>query len=278
MSPHKCSEIARGLAGWNEISAPHRGTPRPSVTAQAASGVVVTTSWDDGHALDGRLADLLDRRGVHGTFYVPLRNPERPVLLPPDLRTLSKRFEIGAHTGSHVNLTKLRPDELWSEVREAKMELEALLGHRVTAFCYPGGKFSRRARAAVARAGFTAARTTMALRWDWGIDPLLLPTSLQVYPHTRLTHARHAVKEGNWQGGANFVRLGAGRDWVGLALRLLELAVTTGGWWHLWGHSWEIEELGAWRQLDDVLAEAGSCGARKVTNTEFVGLIPPVAA
>ena len=40
----------------------------------------LTTSWDDGDALDARLADLLARYGVPGTFYVP-RNCEGRVLL-----------------------------------------------------------------------------------------------------------------------------------------------------------------------------------------------------
>lgn len=32
---------------------------------------VVTSSWDDGHPLDLRVADLLARCGVKGTYYVP---------------------------------------------------------------------------------------------------------------------------------------------------------------------------------------------------------------
>lgn len=38
---------------------------------------VATSSWDDGHPLDLRVADLLARCGVKGTCYVPVRNPER---------------------------------------------------------------------------------------------------------------------------------------------------------------------------------------------------------
>ncbi len=232
---------------------------------------LVTTSWDDGHPCDLRLADMLDARGLKGTFYVPLRNPERPVLAPSDVRNLAERFEIGAHTLNHQRLVGLKDAPLHAEIVSGRDNLEALLGRPVTAFCYPGGQFSSRVRAAVSQAGFTVARTTMALRCDWKIDPMLLPTSVQAFPHGFRAHVGHALKEGNWRGAVNYVVrfASSGRDWVRVALGLLEQAVTARGWWHLWGHSWELEDLGAWRPLETVLREAGASGAHAVTNTEL---------
>ena len=32
----------------------------------------ITTSWDDGHPLDLRVAELLAKYGLQGTFYVPM--------------------------------------------------------------------------------------------------------------------------------------------------------------------------------------------------------------
>ena len=47
----------------------------------------LTTSWDDGHPLDLRLADRLAARGFTGTFYVPRHNREgRPVLSAREVR------------------------------------------------------------------------------------------------------------------------------------------------------------------------------------------------
>jgi hypothetical protein len=34
----------------------------------------ITTSWDDGHPSDLRLADLLHKHSLRGTFYVPPEN------------------------------------------------------------------------------------------------------------------------------------------------------------------------------------------------------------
>jgi peptidoglycan/xylan/chitin deacetylase (PgdA/CDA1 family) len=38
---------------------------------------VVTTSWDDGHPLDLKLAELLKKYDVPATLYMPMDNPER---------------------------------------------------------------------------------------------------------------------------------------------------------------------------------------------------------
>ena len=51
--------------------------------------LVVTTSWDDGYPADLRVAELLAKHGVAGTFYVPNRNLEgRPVLSEQEIRRI----------------------------------------------------------------------------------------------------------------------------------------------------------------------------------------------
>jgi len=225
------------------------------------------------------LADLLDACGLKGTFYVPLRNPERPILAPRDLLAIAERFEIGAHTMNHRRLAGLRLTEMRGEIVSGREALQSLVGRPITAFCYPGGQYSSLVRTVVGEAGFVAARTTMALRWDWGVDRLLMPVSVQAFPHGFRAHLGHALMEGNWRGGANYVSRFAfwGRDWVRIAIDLLQHAIGTGGWWHLWGHSWELESLGAWRDVELVLREAGASGARSVTNTELAQELAPQA-
>jgi peptidoglycan/xylan/chitin deacetylase (PgdA/CDA1 family) len=243
-------------------------------------GSVITTSWDDGHPCDLRLADLLDRHGMAATFYMPVRNPERPVLTASEIRSLAARFEIGAHTLNHRRLAGLATATMRTEIVAGREALEDMVGRSVTAFCYPGGKFSRRARVEVDQAGFVVARTTMAFRTDWEVDRLLLPTSGQAFPHGAAAHLGHAVKERNWRGATNYVvkYMRSGRDWVRLAIGLLDQAVAAGGWWHLWGHSWELEDLGAWNDLAVVLREAHSSGVRSVSNTQLARVTRQVGA
>ena len=63
------------------------------------------------------------------------------------------------------------------------------------------------------------------------------------------------------------------QDWLALALKQLDLALASGGWWHLWGHSWEVELVGAWRDLELVLREAGASGALQVANSEWATMV-----
>ena len=80
--------------------------PSETVARRAA---FVTTSWDDGHPMDVRLAALLEKHGVLGTFYVPVRYNQFPVMNGDQIRALrSMGMEIGSHTVTHPKLTRLR--------------------------------------------------------------------------------------------------------------------------------------------------------------------------
>src|SRR3989344_6448243 len=69
--------------------------------------VIVTTSWDDGHKLDLKVASILKKYSIKGTFYIcpedrELRKSE--LLSDREIVMLSKDFEIGAHTMTHLLL------------------------------------------------------------------------------------------------------------------------------------------------------------------------------
>jgi hypothetical protein len=42
-------------------------------------------------------------------------------------------------------------------------------------------------------------------------------------------------------------------NWLELSKRLFDSVLQNGGIWHLYGHSWEIEELGLWKDLEEML-------------------------
>jgi peptidoglycan/xylan/chitin deacetylase (PgdA/CDA1 family) len=69
-------------------------------------------------------------------------------------------IQIGAHTVSHADLTKLSAANLSHEVSDSKVSLETLLGHPVLDFCYPSGRFNDGVVHAVQTAGFLTATTT----------------------------------------------------------------------------------------------------------------------
>ena len=81
-----------------------------------------TSSWDDGFPSDLRVADLLKKYDLQGTFFVPVVNKEnRPVLKANEVAHLAASFEIGGHTFSHSYLRdKLSLEEIRTEIWNGK--------------------------------------------------------------------------------------------------------------------------------------------------------------
>jgi peptidoglycan/xylan/chitin deacetylase (PgdA/CDA1 family) len=82
-------------------------------------------------------------------------------------------IEIAAHTVSHVDLTAVSPAELWHQVNDSKVILEAVLGHPVLDFCYPYGRYNAAVERAVQTAGFITATTTQPGRVHSAADRFL---------------------------------------------------------------------------------------------------------
>jgi hypothetical protein len=52
---------------------------------------------------------------------------------------------------------------------------------------------------------------------------------------------------------SHLIWLPRARHWVELAMHLFDLVVNSGGVWHLFGHSWEINDFNLWEELPVVL-------------------------
>jgi len=217
---------------------------------------IVTTSWDDGHPCDLRLAEMLALRGMRGTFYVPFAGPGgRPTLRPEDLRLISRwSFEIGAHTVSHRTLAGLRGHSLWEEVSRSKQMLEQALGQDIDMFCYPRGRYDWRVLRAVREAGYLGARTTLMLSHSLQFRRFEMPTTLQAYPHPPLDYLKNLARRGDLIGLHRYLtRWSRYGSWVELGKKLFDQVLQEGGIWHLYGHSWETEELNLWSGLRELL-------------------------
>lgn len=229
--------------------------------------MIFVTSWDDGHPLDERVAELLSRYGVQGTFYVPIRNREgRPVMSADALRRLAGAdFEIGSHTLDHVYLTTCSPAAVDEQIGEGKARLEQSLGKRVDGFCYPGGKVNPAIRAAVRRAGFKYGRTIENMRSDLGTDPYCVPTGLQFFPHARRVLWTNFMRYGHYQKRARMFSLAlAARPWWERLPRIAEVLSDSDAVIHLWGHSWEVEEYGLWSELETTLERMAGLASERM--------------
>ena len=219
------------------------------------SNLILTTSWDDGHPLDEKLADLLDRHGVAATFYVPGRNQEGlPVLTAKARRQIDENFEVGSHTLDHVPLDGSDADLIRRQVTDGKRALEDQLGHEVSAFCYPGGRNTALSRETVRQAGFRFARTTADFNVKPGRNPYLMPVSVQFKPRNLGSFLFNFLKWGNWQHRRQIMLAGVQNKGVlNQADAMFEAASRQDGVFHLWGHSWEIEACDGWDALDQFL-------------------------
>jgi peptidoglycan-N-acetylglucosamine deacetylase len=226
----------------------------------------ITTSWDDGHPLDLRVAELLAKYGLPGTFYVPM-TAECETMTVAQIRELSSAFEIGAHTLHHVDLTGATKATAWQEIVDSKSWIEGITGAQCPMFCPPKGRYFGRHLHMIREAGYRGVRTVELLSLDFPrpvAGLLLLPTTVQAHQHGLPAYARNVVKRAAFRNLWQYIAHGRSTDWPTLVRSLLGQALKRGGVFHLWGHSWELEENGQWRRLDEVLRFM----------SQFSGLVP----
>jgi peptidoglycan-N-acetylglucosamine deacetylase len=215
----------------------------------------LTTSWDDGNPCDLRIAEMLVKHGVSGTFYVP-RHAETGTVNVAQLRELSRDFEIGAHTLAHAVLTDAPAEQAWQEIAGSKSWIEDQTGAPCRMFCPPRGRFRRDHLRMVRQAGFIGLRSVELASLDFPKSQdglLIMPTSVQVFPHRPGAYVRNLVKRTALRNLWVYVLHGQATNWAAMARNLLDLVAGRGGVFHLWGHSWEIQQEAQWQRLDDVL-------------------------
>src|SRR4051812_45780561 len=113
----------------------------------------ITTSWDDGHPLDMRLAEMLVRNNLKATFYIPRTIPSG-VMSEAQVRELSQTFEIGGHTLDHVFLPTVPESCAREQIAGCRKWVEDITGQPCEMFCPPAGKFNAAHRAMIVEATF----------------------------------------------------------------------------------------------------------------------------
>jgi peptidoglycan/xylan/chitin deacetylase (PgdA/CDA1 family) len=201
--------------------------------------VIITTSWDDGNKLDLKVAKLLDKYSLKGTFYVPIRWRYRN-LSNEDIFRLSKKFEIGSHGLTHKALTILSVHEVMKELLKSKKMLEKITHQNVKSFSYPYGMFNAETIRCVKKAGYKFARTVEEFCIEKPKYPLVAKISLQLSNRfSRLFSLRKLVKIKKF-------------SWYGIAKELFDRAYKHNGVFHIFGHSVEIEKNNEWDILEDL--------------------------
>lgn len=198
----------------------------------------IDTSWDDGAIQDLRIATLLKKYKLPGTFYVIVDQAGKENYLTWDqIKDLDRQegFTIGSHTVSHPSdLKMLHDDQLKLEVIASKDMIEAVLGHHISRFCYPRGRYDERVLEFVKEAGYVEARGTGKLGVTTYESPYEMPGTIHVFQRSELK----------------------GADLLEYAKSVIDKVRKEGGYCNIWGHSWEIERDNLWFVLEEILRYA----------------------
>jgi len=209
--------------------------------------IIFTTSWDDGYSKDLKLANLLDKYGIKGTFYIPIRSINK-WLSVDDLRTIAENHEIGAHTISHCILTETTMANARHEIIESKRQLERILNVKIDCFCYPNSKYNENIKTLVKNSGYLCARTIQRFCFTLPNDLFQMGTTLQVLNFKRDFLSILKITKSPLSSVRGVL------DWEYLAKLLFDYTLNKGEVYHLWGHSWEIEKRGYWDKLENFLS------------------------
>ena len=233
---------------------------------------IITTSWDDGHPLDLQLAELLQKYDIPATFYIPVDNIERECMSPQQINEIAQSFDVGGHSYHHVNLTKIPQTEAAEEITGGKERLEEIIGRELFSFCYPKGRFNDEVISIVKGAGFIGGRTVKLFsrnlkdRFKMGTTA----TARDLWPTAYMKHSAASLDPGLFlfMLKNNLFT----KSWDRIAVETLNFVLNNGGVWHLWGHSWEIDENNDWEKLDEVLHQIKALPkeALKVNNSQLI--------
>lgn len=137
------------------------------IAAGEATDKTVVLTFDDGYLDNFEVAwPIMQKYDFKGTFFViSNRIGTAGYMNEEQVKTLQDAGnEIGSHSLSHPDLTRLSDKRLKEEIEGSKKEIGEIIGKNVFSFCYPTGKFNARVSSAIQNAGYKFAVTTR--RWQ----------------------------------------------------------------------------------------------------------------
>ena len=141
-------------------------------------------------------------------------------------------------------------------------------------FCYPRGKFNDEVVSIVRRAGFIGARTVKSATRSIK-DPFRMGTTAYAsyWLFGLAPYFKHAVASQDFRLFSFMVKKNLLiNSWDKVAVKTLDFVVNNGGIWHLWGHSWSIEDNNNWVRLEKIFRNIGALSndIRKMSNSQLL--------
>lgn len=123
----------------------------------------IVLTFDDGYrSMYEIVMPLLLAREMQATFFLYPSKFNTPTGLTPEMvQELSDNgMEIGSHTLTHNDLTKISETELTKELADSKRYLEEITKTPIDFLCYPAGQFNKQVIEESKKAGYLGAVTT----------------------------------------------------------------------------------------------------------------------
>ena len=197
----------------------------------------LTLSYDDGVVQDIRLAEIMKKNGIKGTFNINSgtyldeetvreENYGRMKLSESKVLYTNSGNEVAVHAYTHPRLELLDTTEVLSEVIEDRKSIEKEYGTIARGMAYPFGTYSDKVIEALKMCGICYSRTTKATE-SFGLPENWL--TLDPTCH----HNNPRLME--------------------LAKQFVEEDPRWGGVWmfYLWGHSYEFDDNDNWNVIEE---------------------------
>lgn len=192
----------------------------------------LVVSMDDGPVQDRRLVELLERRGIRGTFHLNSGRLGQPDHVSADeVASLYARHEVSSHSVNHPYLDSLSRPEITAEIHEDRSVLAQISGRAVRGHAYPFGAYNDEVLEVLRDQGIVYARTaSQAYGFSLPADPLV------------------------WNPTCHHTRAGDLADsFIGLGEGVLSL-------FFVYGHSWELdagEPKNNWAYMESLARKLG---------------------
>lgn len=212
----------------------------------------VSFSWDDGALEDLKLFELHEKFEIPGMFFVPTKNQEgRDVITPEVIRKAeSKYIRFGGHTNNHTYLTNISLCEVEEEIVTNKIYLQNVLGHEVTDFCLPGGKFNSDILDIIYK-HYETIRTadTMCFKYNGGV----FKPAIHFFPRGIKSLMGNSMKNRDYK-RMIYISLHMGMSYFDLITEIIKNeTMNKDSVVMIWGHSWELEEYNLWGELEKLM-------------------------
>lgn len=212
----------------------------------------IVFTWDDGALEDLRLFELHRKYNIPGMFFVPTYNKEGRDVLTPDMihRASSDLISFGGHTVTHSYLPTIAPEDIDRELKDNRDYLSDITGKTIEHFCLPGGKYDE-SLLKVCYKYFKTVRTADTMNFKHN-GALCMP-SFHFFPRGKKSLLVNALRHMNIS-DVLYVAFNLSKRYFDLLQKMIEKKENSDAVIVIWGHSWEIEELGLWEELESLMA------------------------